>query len=159
MKEYLNLQDHLCFSIYACSRAISRMYRPLLNKLGITYPQYLVLLVLWEKGERSIKEIGERLDLDSGTLTPLLKRMEEKQLIQRTRLKTDERVVKISLAPKGEVLHEEAACIPSALVESSGMNIEEIVELNEKIKALTKRVLSAESHNYFTKQDDDSIIE
>jgi DNA-binding MarR family transcriptional regulator len=134
------------------------MYRPLLNKLGITYPQYLVLLVLWEKGERSIKEIGDRLDLDSGTLTPLLKRMEDKQLIQRTRLKTDERVVKISLTSNGEALHKEAACIPSSLVESSGMNIEEIVELNEKIKTLTERVLSAESHNYFKKQDD-SIIE
>ncbi|MCO7176542.1 MarR family winged helix-turn-helix transcriptional regulator [Sporolactobacillus kofuensis] len=147
MEKHLNLQDHLCFSLYACSRAISRMYRPLLDQLGITYPQYLVLLVLWERGKCSIKDLGQRLDLDSGTLTPLLKRMESKQLIRRQRLEEDERVVVVTLTEKGETLWREAVCIPSSLVRSSGLQAEELKELNEKIQRLTEHVLQFSAEN------------
>lgn len=140
LEKFLNLQDHLCFSLYACSRAISRMYRPLLKKLDLTYPQYLVLLVLWEKDEQTVKELGELLDLDSGTLTPLLKRMEGKKLIRRERPKTDERVVMVSLTEEGKALREEAVCIPASLFQSSGMSAEEIGALNETVKSLTERV-------------------
>jgi MarR family transcriptional regulator, organic hydroperoxide resistance regulator len=138
--EQLSLNDHLCFSLYSCSRAISRMYRPLLEKLGITYPQYLVLLVLWEKRESSVKEIGEALDLDTGTLTPLLKRMEANELIKRERLKQDERVVMIKLTENGAKLQEDAMCIPLSLLDSVTMNMEQIQELNDKIKTLSEQV-------------------
>lgn len=100
----LQLNEHLCFSLYACSRAISRLYRPLLEEMGITYPQYLVLLSLWESDGRTVKELGEQLDLDSGTLTPLLKRMETNELIRRVRSTEDERVVLVLLTEKGLAL-------------------------------------------------------
>jgi DNA-binding MarR family transcriptional regulator len=116
------------------------MYQPLLKKMDITYPQYLVLLVLWEKNESSVKQLGELLDLDSGTLTPLLKRMEGKGLILRKRSQQDERVVTAQLTTKGTALQSEAACIPLSLLQSSGMAVEEIHKLNQAIKVLTKHV-------------------
>lgn len=141
MDKVFYLHDHLCFSLYACSRAILRMYRPQLKKMGITYPQYLVLLVLWEKGESSVKGLGNALDLDSGTLTPLLKRMEVNHLIVRERSNEDERIVNVKLTDAGNDLREEAACIPLSLLESSGMSAKEIKELNATIKKLTKTIL------------------
>ncbi|MFT8316807.1 MAG: MarR family transcriptional regulator [Sporolactobacillus sp.] len=140
MDQPLYLRDHLCFSLYVCSRAISRMYRPLLNKLGITYPQYLVLLVLWEQKEQNVKELGEALDLDSGTLTPLLKRMEVSGLLKRHRSEQDERMVTLSLTEQGEALRAEASCIPQALLNESGLSVNEIQELNLKIKSLTAAI-------------------
>ncbi|WP_238996714.1 MarR family winged helix-turn-helix transcriptional regulator [Paenibacillus pinistramenti] len=137
----LKLKDHLCFSLYSCSRAISRMYRPMLEKLGITYPQYLVLLVLWERGECSVKELGEELDLDTGTLTPLLKRMEANHLINRERLKQDERVVMIKLTENGEALKKDAMCIPLSLISSSSLDLKKLQELNETIKMLSEHVV------------------
>jgi DNA-binding MarR family transcriptional regulator len=100
--ELLKLDNQLCFSIYACSREITSMYRPFLDELGITYPQYLVLLVLWEQHECTVKELGEHLYLDSGTLTPMLKRMEAADLIKRQRSHTDERKVFVHLTKKGQ---------------------------------------------------------
>lgn len=141
LEPLFRLQDHLCFSIYACSRAISRMYQPLLKKMDITYPQYLVLLVLWEKNECSVKQLGELLDLDSGTLTPLLKRMEGKGIILRKRSQQDERVVTAQLTDKGTALQSEAACIPLSLLQSSGMAVEEIQKLNQTMKMLTQQVV------------------
>jgi DNA-binding MarR family transcriptional regulator len=137
----LTLGDHLCFSLYACSRAISRMYRPVLEKMGITYPQYLVLLVLWERDERTVKELGDALDLDSGTLTPLLKRMEASKLIKRERSRDDERVVTIKLTESGMSLKEEASCIPSTFLTSSGISNEEIQALNKTIKELSNNIV------------------
>ncbi|MFP7478852.1 MarR family winged helix-turn-helix transcriptional regulator [Terribacillus saccharophilus] len=137
MEKDFTLEDHLCFSLYASSRAILRMYQPLLKKLDITYPQYLVLQALWEAEKQTIKQLGETLDLDTGTLTPLLKRMEAKQLISRQRSKEDERVVHVTLTDQGEALKQEAACIPLALVSSSGMSSEEIDQLNRLVKKLT----------------------
>lgn len=106
----IKLEDQLCFSLYSCSRAILRLYRPFLDELNLTYPQYLVLLVLWEKQQSSIKELGKLLDLDSGTLTPMLKRMETAQLIERKRDKEDERIVLVSITEKGASI-EKKLCV------------------------------------------------
>jgi DNA-binding MarR family transcriptional regulator len=116
------------------------MYRPLLDDLELTYPQYLVLLVLWDRQECSIKEISEILSLDSGTLTPMLKRMESAKLIVRKRSETDERIVNIQITDSGMALQERAACIPEAMLASSGMEKEEFNALNQAIKKLMSHV-------------------
>jgi DNA-binding MarR family transcriptional regulator len=138
--EMLKLDNQLCFSLYACSRAISRMYRPLLDELGLTYPQYLVMMVLWDKDETTVKELCDLLDLDSGTLTPMLKRMEGAGLLQRQRSKQDERVVVVRLTETGRALQEQAICIPQALVDSSGMQIEEMIQLQHQLKRMLQHV-------------------
>jgi DNA-binding MarR family transcriptional regulator len=138
--QILKLDNQLCFTIYACSREISRIYRPLLDKLGITYPQYLTLLVLWEHREMTVKELGERLYLDSGTLTPMLKRMEAAGLIRRQRSADDERKVIIRLTERGDTLKEEAYCIPRVLLEQSGISEEEFRELLSRFKSLLQRI-------------------
>jgi DNA-binding MarR family transcriptional regulator len=120
--ELLKLDNQLCFSIYAASRAITRAYRPLLEPHGLTYPQYLVLLILWEKDGQSVNEIGGRLYLDSGTLTPLLKRMETAGFIVRARSSSDERKVEIRLGAKGSKLRTQALAIPEALIETSHLD-------------------------------------
>lgn len=124
----LALSNQLCFRAYALSRHITAMYQPLLKKLGLTYPQYLVMLVLWESGEISVKHMGEQLMLDSGTLTPLLKRMEEAGLLQRRRSSEDERVVLISLTDKGKKLKSKAAGIPGELQRCMGFGKEDYLE-------------------------------
>lgn len=116
--ESLYLENQLCFPLYAASRMTIKLYGPLLKKLNITYPQYLVLLVLWKNGEQNVQQIGSQLFLESNTLTPLLKRMEEKRLIKRKRSDVDERNVVISLSDKGVKLKEEALCIPAQLIEN-----------------------------------------
>lgn len=134
--ENLNLEEHLCFSLYACSRAILRLYRPYLDELQLTYPQYLVLVTLWEKPQRTIKELGEVLNLDTGTLTPLLKRMEVAGLIERRRDTVDERVVNIHITQTGKELQEKASCVPQSLFEASGMSENEISEINQTVTRL-----------------------
>ena len=129
----LNLEDHLCFSLYACSRAILRLYRPFLDELQLTYPQYLVLVTLWEKEKSTIKGLCEALNLDTGTLTPLLKRMESAGLIKRQRDTIDERVVNIHITQAGKALQEKAACVPQSLLNTSGMSKKELTEINETI--------------------------
>ncbi|SEN65627.1 MarR family winged helix-turn-helix transcriptional regulator [Lihuaxuella thermophila] len=136
----LKLDNQLCFTIYACSREISRLYRPLLDKLGLTYPQYLVLLILWEQQESTVKELGELLYLDSGTLTPMLKRMEAAGLIIRERSSEDERKVIIRLTEQGRDLREKATCIPKALLTQSGISREEFIRLLNQCKQLLERV-------------------
>ncbi|OAS21341.1 MarR family winged helix-turn-helix transcriptional regulator [Paenibacillus oryzisoli] len=138
--EFLKLENQLCFSLYASSRAITRMYRPLLEELGITYPQYLVLLVLWEQKESTVKELSEKLDLDSGTLTPMLKRMETQKLLVRNRSQEDERVVLIRITEAGLALYDQALCIPQTLFASSGLSQEEIVSFNEQLKRIITSV-------------------
>lgn len=113
--ELLKLENQLCFKLYTASRLVSQLYYPLLEKIGITYPQYLVMIVLWEHENLSVKELGKFLYLDSGTLTPLLKKMEAKGLIKRSRDKDDERSVIISLTRKGEDLSSEADKVPQEL--------------------------------------------
>lgn len=112
----LKLENQICFPLYAVSRLVIQQYKPLLAELELTYPQYLVLLVLWEKEEIPVKEIAEQLFLETNTLTPLLKRMEKNGIIQRNRSKIDERVVIISLTEKGKDLHSKAIDIPNKLI-------------------------------------------
>jgi DNA-binding MarR family transcriptional regulator len=108
----LELDDQLCFALYAASRAMTARYRPHLDALGLTYPQYLVMIVLWDEGPATVSALGERLRLDSGTLSPLLKRLEASELITRVRRADDERSVEISASAKGHLLRDQAARIP-----------------------------------------------
>ncbi|QBD79844.1 MarR family transcriptional regulator [Ktedonosporobacter rubrisoli] len=115
LDETFKLDNQLCFALYTASRAIIDVYRPVLNELGITYPQYLVLLALWEQDHRSVKDIGNVLRLDSGTLSPLLKRLEAAGFIKRQRRAEDERVVDINLTDKGRALKQRAVKVPQSL--------------------------------------------
>lgn len=121
----LKLDNQLCFIIYAASRALTNTCREFLADLGLTYPQYLVMLVLWEQNEITVKQLGERLYMDSGTLTPLLKRLETVRLVTRNRSREDERKVIISLTPEGEKLKEKAYGVPEQLLCRSGLSLEE----------------------------------
>src|SRR5436305_12301921 len=114
----LLLGNQICFAVYSTAHAFNRVYKPLLDRLGLTYPQYLVMLVLWERDDVPLKDIGEKLFLDSGTLTPLLKRLEASGLIKRTRSTEDERQAMIALSPKGRALKEEAGAVPQATLAS-----------------------------------------
>ena len=116
--EVLKLENQICFPLYAASRLVTKLYQPILNQWDITYPQYLVFLLLWEKDQRTVSELGECLLLESNTLTPLLKRMESKGYVTRTRSTTDERSVQISLTDKGKALKQEAQLIPEQIVNS-----------------------------------------
>lgn len=138
--EMLKLEHQLCFPIYALSRQITSLYRPLLEKLGLTYPQYLVMLLLWETNRISIKEIGERLLLDTGTLTPLLKRLEQKEYLTRKRSAEDERVVHIELTGAGLELKESAVEIPGALFCALDMTEAEIVSLQQKLSGILNTI-------------------
>jgi len=138
MKADLKLENQLCFPIYALSREITTMYRPLLDELGLTYPQYLVLLVLWEEEHQTVNQLGEKLRLDSGTLTPLLKRLEQKGIVIRNRSTVDERVVNVSLTREGKALKNKAVCIPEQLADSLTITIDELVQLRSIINKILK---------------------
>ena len=129
----LRLNDQLCFSVYAAVHAMTKAYRPLLSKLGLTYPQYLVLLVLWERDGQTVSELGGQLRLDSGTLTPLLKRMEAADFVSRTRRSADERQVEIGLTPAGRALRGLAADVRPAIVRRLGVTEVEIARLREDL--------------------------
>ncbi|ODG92905.1 MarR family transcriptional regulator [Gottfriedia luciferensis] len=139
----LLLENQLCFSIYATSREITKLYRPILDEIGITYPQYLALLSLWEKDQQTVKELGETLFLDSGTLTPMLKRMESAGLIFRKRDSSDERKVFITLTEEGTKLKEKALCIPEKFFKESNTTQEEFLTILNQTKALLKKVQAA----------------
>jgi len=134
--EILKLDNQLCFLIYACSRAMTNVYRPMLSDLGLTYPQYLVMLVLWEESNISVKQLGEKLYLDSGTLTPLLKRMEAAGLITRSRAKADERSVIIHITPAGAMLKQRALEVPERLFCHAGLSLEEFYQLHQQLSNL-----------------------
>ncbi len=137
--EYLKLDNQLCFPVYAASRLITREYQPFLEKLNITYPQYLVLMILWESDGKTVNQIADRLILNTNTVTPLLKRMEKDNLIFRKRSKIDERVVNIYLTEKGNKLKEDAIKIPMQLVESLSsdfLTIEDLIDLKSKLNTL-----------------------
>ena len=133
----LSLDRHLCFALYSASRAMTAAYRPILTELNLTYPQYLVLLALWEEGRATVGRLGERLQLDSGTLSPLLKRLEANGLIRRERSTTDERLVEITLTPAGRRLERKAQCIPEQLFSSTGMTEREAADLRDAVRHLT----------------------
>ncbi len=135
-EDLLLLNNQLCFAVYACSREITNIYRPMLDELGITYPQYLVLLVLWEHQESTVKRLGELLYLDSGTLTPMLKRMETANLIKRQRSPKDERVVIAYLTEKGQTLKEKAYFVSKEIASSVGLDPEEFMSLLTKLKSM-----------------------
>ena len=132
----LRLENQLCFPLYACSREIIKLYKPHLDGLGLTYTQYITMMVLWEKGEATAKELGERLYLDSGTLTPLLKKLEARGLITRARSKTDERNLMITVTPEGEALKRQAVSIPSKMAQCSRLDENEAAELYRLLNKL-----------------------
>ena len=139
----LQLDNQICFAVYSTAHAFNRIYKPLLEGIGLTYPQYLVMLVLWERDDVPLKDIGERLFLDSGTLTPLLKRMEAADLIKRTRSTEDERQVLIALTPKGHALKEKARAVPEGILASSACSIGELAAIKNEIVALRDRLNAA----------------
>ena len=132
------LEDQLCFLLYASSREMTKKYKPLLDKLEVTYPQYLVLLLLWEQDTLTVKKLGELLALDSGTLTPMLKRMEQNGLIVRERSIEDERSVMIKLTEKGLGLQEEACFIPDRISAISGEDKRVVEDLKASLIQLLK---------------------
>ena len=136
----LRLDNQICFAVYSTQHAFNRVYKPLLDKLGLTYPQYLVMLVLWEQDGLPVKDIFERLFLDSGTLTPLLKRLETAELIKRTRSTEDERQVLIALTPKGEALREKARAVPQSILAASDCSVGELSAMKNEIVALRNRL-------------------
>ncbi len=138
--QMLRLDNQICFAVYSAAHAFNRFYKPLLERLGLTYPQYLVMLALWERDGVPLKDVGERLFLDSGTLTPLLKRLEAAQLIRRTRDVEDERQVLIALTPQGHALKEKARSVPSSLLAASACSVAELAAMKNEIVALRDRL-------------------
>ena len=141
--DMLKLDNQLCFAVYSTSLAMTRLYKPLLDELGLTYPQYLAMLVLWEKDGLMVSEIGERLSLDSGTLTPLLKRLETAGLVARVRDVQDERRVHITLTAAGRKLKTRAAHVPECLMAAAQCSVPELISLTQQIQALRDRIKKA----------------
>lgn len=144
----LALDSQVCFALYAANRAVTARYRPLLSELDLTYPQYLAMLVLWEAAARGetlrVSTIGDRLRLDSGTLTPLLRRLEQRGLVDRRRSKDDERVVTIALTPEGESLREQAREVPSRLLCELGVDSSQAASLRDALRQLLSRLEAVE---------------
>lgn len=140
----LLLEQQLCFDVYAASRAINKAYRPLLEALSLTYPQYLVMLVLWEHEAQTVKQLGEQLQLDSGTLSPLLKRLESAGFLQRQRRASDEREVEVQLTELGRALRQQASNVPASIFQAIGLSAAEYVQL----KRLLRQVMAAVESNH-----------
>jgi len=138
--EQLLLDQQLCFALYATSRSVTGLYRPLLEPLGLTYPQYLAMLVLWEQDGITVRELGQRLQLDSGTLTPLLKRLQSAGLVSRQRRAEDERVVDIRLTPAGLDLRELASDIPACMAQRLELTLDQMQRLRDELKQLTQHL-------------------
>ena len=136
VEDPLALDRQVCFALYAASRAVTAAYRPLLEPLGITYPQYLVMLVLWERGRLQVREIGDALRLDSGTLSPLLKRLEAARLVTRARSPEDERQVVVDLTDDGRALRDRAVDVPARIVEAARIEPETLALIRRACDAL-----------------------
>ena len=143
MTDAPRLNRQVCFALYSASRAATAVYRPVLEELGLTYPQYLVMLVLWEDEPRGVKELGEELGLDSGTLSPLLKRLESLGLVKRRRSGEDERRVAIHLTDAGRELSSKAGALPKRLAEAAGLTTEELDQLHSTLARLTAALHNA----------------
>jgi len=141
--EWLQLDRQLCFALYSSSLAMTKLYKPLLAPLGLTYPQYLVMLVLWETDGLSVGQIGQRLSLDSGTLTPLLKRLSQQGLVERRRASDDERRVDLLLTPAGRSLRDQALDIPEQLACASACELDELVSLTRRLHDLRDQLAQA----------------
>ncbi|NSZ56937.1 MarR family transcriptional regulator [Agrobacterium tumefaciens] len=136
MESLLRLDQQICFALYGAAHAFTRAYKPLLDPIGLTYPQYLVMMALWEKETSTVKALGEMLGLDSGTLSPLLKRLEHAGLITRKRGTIDERQVLVALTPKGANLKKEGVKIMAAIGSATGCGLEELVQIRDRVNAL-----------------------
>jgi DNA-binding MarR family transcriptional regulator len=141
--DWLRLDQQICFALHSASRAFNGVYRVILKDLGLTYPQYLAMLTLWEHGDLTVKELGEHLRLDSGTLSPLLKRLEAAGLVHRQRSARDERSVEVRLTGKGAALREQALEVPRRIAAATGFDIEEVRDLRARLDALTTALDSA----------------
>src|SRR5689334_12590871 len=141
--DWLRLDQQICFSLNAASRAFGGVYRVLLKDLGLTYPQYLVMLVLWEHGDLPVKKLGEHLRLDSGTLSPLLKRLEAAGLVRRERSTRDERSVEVGLTAEGTAMRERAEQVPRRIAAATGFDVEEIRRLRTGLDELTSALDAA----------------
>lgn len=139
-KDSLKLENQLCFPLYAATRQLTKIYRPLLSQFNLTYPQYLVLLALYEDHTLTVKALGERLFLDSGTLTPMLKRMEENGLIERIRSKSDERVVEVTLTEKGKDLEDEIESVPIDFIKEVKLDASDYFELKRILAKIMNQV-------------------
>lgn len=136
----LRLDEQLCFSLYAAHLAMNKLYRKLLGQLGLTYPQYLVMMVLWERDDLMVSEIGERLHLDSATLTPLLKRMEAQGVLTRARDARDERQVIIRLTEQGRALRQQAEAVPGSVFCAADCSVDELVQIKTQLDLLRTRL-------------------
>ncbi|MDT4877979.1 MAG: MarR family transcriptional regulator [Pseudomonadota bacterium] len=136
----LQLDHQLCFALYSASLAMTKLYKPLLDEIGLTYPQYLAMLVLWEHDGVAVSELGERLHLDSGTLTPLLKRLEAAELVTRLRDVQDERRVLIRLTAAGRKLKARAARIPGCVLQATQCDVAEVLALTRQVQTLRDRL-------------------
>lgn len=141
--DLLKLDNQLCFALYSASLAMTKLYKPLLDKLGLTYPQYLVMLVLWEEDAQMVSALGQRLSLDSGTLTPLLKRLESSGFVSRVRDTADERRVHIVLTAAGRRLKARAAEVPQCLLAASQCSIDELIALTQQLRGLRDQIKMA----------------
>ncbi len=137
------VEEQLCFALYAASRAVTALYRPLLDELGLTYPQYLVMLVLWDRGAVPVKELAGALHLDYGTLSPLLKRLEAGGLVRRERRRDDERSVQILLTRSGQALSERAGAVPRLLSDAMDLDDHAFATLRDTLRSLTESVTEA----------------
>jgi MarR family transcriptional regulator, organic hydroperoxide resistance regulator len=137
---WLKLDHQLCFALYSTSLAMTKLYKPLLEPLELTYPQYLVMLVLWESEGITVSQLGERVSLDSGTLTPLLKRLEASNLVVRLRDAADERRVLLQLTPAGRALKAKAQAVPEHVACASGCELDELAALTARLKALRDQI-------------------
>ncbi|MEQ9345594.1 MAG: MarR family transcriptional regulator [Thalassospira sp.] len=135
-EDFLQLEKFLCFSVYSASHAFNRIYKPLLDKLGLTYPQYLVMVALWQEDDQSVSSIGEKMYLESSTLTPLLKRLEGHGLVARKRDPKDERSVRVSLTADGKDLRQKAEEIPACILDATGLDLETAKRLNRDLRDL-----------------------
>lgn len=143
LEQVPKLDQQLCFALYSTSLAMNKLYRKLLRKLGLTYSQYLVMMVLWEQDEQTVSALGDRLFLDSATLTPLLKRMEQAELITRTRCPQDERQVIIGLTPQGSALRAEGAKLPACVLGASGCSLEQVIRLQRELSLLRTSLMNS----------------
>jgi len=137
------LDQQLCFALYSTSLAMNKLYRKLLRKLDLTYSQYLVMMVLWERDELTVSDLGEKLFLDSATLTPLLKRMEQAELVTRTRSASDERQVIIALSERGSALREQAKAIPACVLEATGCQLDQVIGLKGQLDDLRGQLMKS----------------
>lgn len=137
------LDQSLCFAVYSAGLAFNRLYKPILDPLGLTYPQYLVMMALWEKDGQGVGELGDLLFLESNTLTPLIKRLEAAGLVKRARDMEDERQVRVSLTAGGRELLKEASCVPMQVLDATGMSVEQLVRLRNSVAGLRDNLRAA----------------